>query len=104
MTKKYLRPRVSNTRPVGLMWPTRCICAASEHRNKIIVFEVETDNACKILFDIFSNLNQMKAIYAEVVTPVAVSLEAGGLPGYPESEINVSKTRQSFVALYFQKY
>jgi hypothetical protein len=31
-------------------------------------------------------------IYAEVVTRVASSLEAGGLPGYPESKINVLKT------------
>ncbi len=43
-------------------------------------------------------------IYAEVVTRVAGSLEAEGLPGYPESlidEINVLKSWQSFVALYF---
>jgi hypothetical protein len=35
-------------------------------------------------------------IYAEVVTHVAGSLEAGGLPGYPESlvvEINVMKSK-----------
>jgi hypothetical protein len=34
-------------------------------------------------------------MYAEVVTRVASSLEAGGLPGYPESlfvEINVMKS------------
>jgi hypothetical protein len=34
-------------------------------------------------------------MYAEVVTPVAGSLEAGGLPRYPESlfvEINVMKS------------
>jgi hypothetical protein len=31
-------------------------------------------------------------IHAEVVTRVAGSLEAGGLAGYPESEINVWKT------------
>ncbi len=41
--------------------------------------------------------------YAEVVAHVAGSLEAGGLPGYPESEINVLKSWQGFVALYFQQ-
>ncbi len=44
-------------------------------------------------------------IYAAVVTFVAGSHEAGGLPGYPEVfliiEINVTKSWQSFVALYF---
>jgi hypothetical protein len=42
--------------------------------------------------------------HAEVVTCVAGSLEAGGLPGYLEVlfvEINVMKSCQSFVALYF---
>ncbi len=43
-------------------------------------------------------------IYAEVVTRVAGSLDAGGLPGYPKSKINMLKTWQSFVALYFHKY
>jgi hypothetical protein len=36
-----------------------------------------------------------KMIYAEVVTRVASSLEAGGLPGYPEGlfvEINMVKS------------
>ncbi len=42
-------------------------------------------------------------IYAEVVTLVAGSLEAVGLPGSLESEINLLKTWQSFVALYFTK-
>jgi hypothetical protein len=35
------------------------------------------------------------SIYAEVVTHIADSLEAGGLPGYPESlfvEINMMKS------------
>jgi hypothetical protein len=43
-------------------------------------------------------------IYAVVVTRVAGSLETVGLPGYPEVlfvEINVMKSCQSFVALYF---
>ncbi len=40
---------------------------------------------------------------AEVVTRVANSHEAGGLPGYPESKINVLKSLQSFIALYFPK-
>jgi hypothetical protein len=43
-------------------------------------------------------------IYAEVVTPVAGSLEAGGLPGYLKVlfvEISMTKSLQSFVALYF---
>jgi hypothetical protein len=31
-------------------------------------------------------------IHAEVITRVAGNLEAGGLPGYPESEINLLKT------------
>ncbi len=31
-------------------------------------------------------------IHAEVVTRVAGSLEAGGMPGYPESKINVMKS------------
>ncbi len=42
-------------------------------------------------------------MYAEVVARVAGSIEAGGLPGYPEVlfvEINVVKSCQSFVALY----
>ncbi len=41
------------------------------------------------------------------VTCVAGSLEAEGLPGYPESllvEMNLIKSCQSYVALYFQKY
>ncbi len=42
-------------------------------------------------------------IYAEVVTHVAGSLEAGGLTGYPESEINVLKSWQSFEASIFKK-
>ncbi len=45
-------------------------------------------------------------IYAEVVTRVAGSLEARGLPGYPEVlfvKINVTKSWQSFVALYFTR-
>jgi hypothetical protein len=48
----------------------------------------------------------MFKIYAEVVTRVAGSLEAGGLSGYPEVlfvEINVMKSCQSFVALYFSR-
>ncbi len=48
----------------------------------------------------------LKRIYAEVVTRVASSLEAVGLPGYPEVlfvEINVIKSRQRFVALYFTR-
>ncbi len=51
-----------------------------------IVFKISQDN-----------------IYAEVVTRVAGSLEAGGLPRYPESlvvEINVLMSWQTFVALY----
>ncbi len=43
-------------------------------------------------------------IHAEVVTHVAGSLEAVGLPGYAEVlfvEINVLKSWESFVALYF---
>ncbi len=43
-------------------------------------------------------------INAEVVTCVAGSLEAVVLPGYPEVlivEINVMKSWQSLVALYF---
>ncbi len=46
----------------------------------------------------------IKNIYAEVVAHVAGSLEAGGLPRYPESlfiEINVVKSWQSCFALYF---
>ncbi len=35
--------------------------------------------------------SQLK-IYAEVVTCAAGSLEAEGLPGYPESEINTMKS------------
>ncbi len=46
-------------------------------------------------------INNWIDINAEVETHVASSLVAGGLPGYPESEINVLKTWQSFVALYF---
>jgi hypothetical protein len=45
-------------------------------------------------------------IHAEVVTHVASSLRAGGLPGYPEVlfvEINVMKSCQSFVALYLTR-
>jgi hypothetical protein len=45
-------------------------------------------------------------IHAEVVTHVASSPEAVGLPGYPEVlfvEINVMKSWQSFVALYFTR-
>jgi hypothetical protein len=41
---------------------------------------------------------------AEVVSRVAGSLEAEGLPGYPEVlnvEINVEKSCQNFIALYF---
>jgi hypothetical protein len=43
-------------------------------------------------------------IHDEVVTCVAGSLEAVGLPGYPEVlfvEINMMKSCQSFVVLYF---
>ncbi len=43
-------------------------------------------------------------IYAEVVARVSGSLEAGGLPGYPESlfvEINMMKSWQRCLALYF---
>jgi hypothetical protein len=43
-------------------------------------------------------------MYAEVVSRVAGSLEAGGLPGYPKVlfvEINMVKSCQSFIALYF---
>ncbi len=43
-------------------------------------------------------------MYAEDVTCVAGSLEAVGLPGYPEVlffVINPMKSWQSFVALYF---
>jgi hypothetical protein len=46
------------------------------------------------------------SIYAEVETRVAGSLEAGGLPGYHKVlfvEINVMKSWQSFVALYFSQ-
>jgi hypothetical protein len=45
-------------------------------------------------------------MYAEVVTRVAGSLGAIGLPGYPEVliiEINVMKSWQSLVALYFSQ-
>jgi hypothetical protein len=40
----------------------------------------------------------------KVVACVASSIEAGGLPGYPESlfvKINVMKSRQSSYTLYF---
>jgi hypothetical protein len=43
-------------------------------------------------------------MYAESVTRLAGSLEAGGLPGYPESlfvEINVIKSWQSHLTLLF---
>ena len=45
-------------------------------------------------------------IYAEVVTRVAGSLEAVGLPGYPKVlfvEMNMMKSCQSFVAHYFTR-
>jgi hypothetical protein len=56
------------------------------------------------LYSIKSSTLTNNYIYAEVVTRVAGSLEAGGLPGYPKVlyvEINVMKSCQSFVALYF---
>jgi hypothetical protein len=55
--------------------------------------------------DVMENISYFcTVIHAEIVTRVAGSLEAVGLPGYPEVlfvEINVMKSCQSFVALYF---
>ncbi len=54
---------------------------------------------CRLLFCYV----KMVQIYAEVVTHVACSLEAGGLPGYPEClfvEINMMKSWQSSLTLY----
>jgi hypothetical protein len=43
----------------------------------------------------------MLTIYAEVVTHVAGSLEAGGLSGYPESKINVFEVLAKFCSTLF---
>jgi hypothetical protein len=45
-----------------------------------------------VIFALAKRTMLVVSIYAEVVIRVAGSLEAGGLPRYPEREINVIKT------------